>query len=349
MWLKTITKTAALAAFAITGSANMAFADEKPEYALVIHGGAGTITPDKLTPELDKEIRGTLLKALSTGQDILAAGGTSLDAITATIQVMENSPHFNAGKGAVFTAEGKNELDSSIMDGATLNAGAVSGVSNVKNPITLARAVMEKSVHVMLQGHGAEQFADEQGIERADDAYFYTEYRWGQLQDAKAKQQGPLLDHDGKEHSSVQDKTGGDYKFGTVGAVALDQHGNLAAGTSTGGMTNKSHGRVGDSPIIGAGTYANNKSCAVSATGHGEFFIRATVAHSICALMEYGGLSLEEASNRIVMEQLVEMGGDGGIIAVDKDGNMVMPFNTAGMFRGKVSSNIEADVSIYKD
>lgn len=349
MWLKTITKTAALAAFATTGSANMAFADEKPEYALVIHGGAGTITPDKLTPELDKEIRCTLLKALSTGQDILAAGGTSLDAITATIQVMENSPHFNAGKGAVFTAEGKNELDSSIMDGATLNAGAVSGVSNVKNPITLARAVMEKSVHVMLQGHGAEQFADEQGIERADDAYFYTEYRWGQLQDAKAKQQGPLLDHDGKEHSSIQDKTGGDYKFGTVGAVALDKHGNLAAGTSTGGMTNKSHGRVGDSPIIGAGTYANNKSCAVSATGHGEFFIRATVAHSICALMEYGGLSLEEASNRIVMEQLVEMGGDGGIIAVDKDGNMVMPFNTAGMFRGKVSSNIEADVSIYKD
>ncbi|WP_417456858.1 isoaspartyl peptidase/L-asparaginase family protein [Kordiimonas sp.] len=349
MWLKTITKAAALAAFAITGSANMAFADEKPEYALVIHGGAGTITPDKLTPELDKEIRGTLLKALSTGQDILAAGGTSLDAITATIQVMENSPHFNAGKGAVFTAEGKNELDSSIMDGATLNAGAVSGVSNVKNPITLARAVMEKSVHVMLQGNGAEQFADEQGIERAEDAYFYTEYRWGQLQDAKAKQQGPLLDHDGKEHSSVQDKTGGDYKFGTVGAVALDKHGNLAAGTSTGGMTNKSHGRVGDSPIIGAGTYANNKSCAVSATGHGEFFIRATVAHSICALMEYGGLSLEEASNRIVMEQLVEMGGDGGIIAVDKDGNMVMPFNTAGMFRGKVSSNIEADVSIYKD
>ncbi len=349
MWLKSIAKTAAIAALTLAGGTSMASDNEKPEYALVIHGGAGTITPDKLTPELDKEIRGTLLKALSTGQEILASGGTSLDAITATIQVMENSPHFNAGKGAVFTAEGKNELDSSIMDGATLNAGAVSGVSNVKNPITLARAVMEKSVHVMLQGHGAEKFADEQDIERAEDAYFYTEYRWGQLQDARAKQQGPVLDHDGKEHSSVEDKTAGDYKFGTVGAVALDKHGNLAAGTSTGGMTNKSHGRVGDSPIIGAGTYANNKSCAVSATGHGEFFIRATVAHSICALMEYGSLSLEEASDRIVMEQLVEMGGDGGIIAVDKDGNMVMPFNTAGMFRGKVSSDIEADVSIYKD
>lgn len=349
MWLKTIAKTAAIAAITIAGGNSVTSAAEKPDYALVIHGGAGTITPDKLTPELDKEIRGTLLEALSVGEGILTSGGTSLDAITATIQVLENSPHFNAGKGAVFTAEGKNELDSSIMDGATLNAGAISGVSNVKNPITLARAVMEKSVHVMLQGQGAEKFADEQGIERAEDEYFHTDYRWGQLQDAKARQQGPILDHNGKEHSSVEDKTAGDYKFGTVGAVALDKHGNLAAGTSTGGMTNKSHGRVGDSPIIGAGTYANNSSCAVSATGHGEFFIRATVAHSICALMEYGGLSLEDASNRIVMEQLVEMGGDGGIIAVDKNGNMAMPFNTAGMFRGNVSSRQKADVSIYKD
>ncbi|WP_417449718.1 isoaspartyl peptidase/L-asparaginase family protein [Kordiimonas sp.] len=323
--------------------------DTKPDYALVIHGGAGTITRDKLTPELEADIRATLNSALATGQNILAGGGTAVDAITATIQVLENSPHFNAGKGAVFTAEGKNEMDSSIMDGSDLNAGAVSGVSNVKNPITLARSVMEKSVHVMLQGHGAEQFADEQGIERAEDAYFYTDYRWGQLQDAKAKQQGPILDHDGKKHSSVEEITGGDYKFGTVGAVARDKNGNLAAGTSTGGMTNKSHGRVGDAPIIGAGTYANNASCAVSATGHGEYFIRATVARNICALMEYAGLSLDEASKRIVKDELVKMGGDGGIIAVDKDGNTAMPFNTPGMFRGRVTNLMDAEVAIYED
>ncbi len=349
MWLRK-TMTAATFLCAVAGGTSMTQADDaKPEYALVIHGGAGTITRDKLTPELESEIRGTLGEALATGKAILADGGSALDAITATIQVLENSPHFNAGKGAVFTAEGKNEMDSSIMNGSDLNAGAVSGVSNVKNPITLARAVMEKSVHVMLQGSGAEQFADEQGIERADDAYFFTDYRWGQLQDAKVKQKGPLLDHDGKTHSSVEDITNGDYKFGTVGAVARDKNGNLAAGTSTGGMTNKSHGRVGDAPIIGAGTYANNASCAVSATGHGEYFIRATVARNICALMEYAGLSLEEASYRIVKNELVKMGGDGGIIAVDKDGNTVMPFNTPGMFRGRVTSELKAEVAIYED
>jgi len=328
---------------------------EKPDYALVIHGGAGTITPDKLTPELRVEIEADLQAALAAGETVLKNGGSAMDAITRAIMVLENSPHFNAGRGAVFTAKGENELDSSIMDGSTLDAGAVSGVKNIKNPITLARAVMENSPHVMMQGSGAEAFAATQGIDRAENAYFFTDYRWQQLQDAKAAGDAPVLDHDGSapsdadDQASIETKTGGDYKFGTVGAVALDRHGNLAAGTSTGGMTNKMHGRVGDSPIIGSGTYANNESCAVSATGHGEYFIRATVARNICALMEYADLSLEEAANRVVMDQLVHMGGDGGIIAVDKDGAMVMTFNTPGMFRGKVSSREEATVGIYKD
>lgn len=326
---------------------------EKPDYALVIHGGAGTITPDKLTPELRIEIERDLHAALTAGETVLKNGGAAMDAITSAIMVLENSPHFNAGRGAVFTAKGENELDSSIMDGRTLDAGAVSGVKNIKNPITLARAVMEKSPHVMMQGTGAEAFAETQGIERADNAYFFTDYRWQQLQDAKALGDAPVLDHDGSassdDQASTEARTGGDYKFGTVGAVALDRHGNLAAGTSTGGMTNKMHGRVGDSPIIGSGTYANNESCAVSATGHGEYFIRATVARNICALMEYAGVSLPEAADRVVMDQLVRMGGDGGIIAVDKDGAMVMTFNTPGMFRGKVSSREAATIGIYKD
>lgn len=332
----------------------MSNAAEKPEYALVIHGGAGTITPEKLTPDLERQIRDDLASALQAGEDILKSGGSALDAISAAIQVMENSPHFNAGRGAVFTAEGKNELDSSIMDGRTLNAGAVSGVRNIKNPIVLARAVMEKSPHVMMQAHGAEAFAKEHGIESMEDAYFYTDHRWQQFEDAKASKSGPLLDHDGDgpetgKKASTEDLTNGDYKFGTVGAVALDTFGNLAAGTSTGGMTYKMHGRVGDSPIIGAGTYANNESCAVSATGHGEFFIRATVARNICALMEYADLNLQEAADRVVMQQLVKMGGDGGIIAVDKDGNVSMTFNTPGMFRGSLTSSTAPTVAIYKD
>ncbi|MCJ9429075.1 isoaspartyl peptidase/L-asparaginase family protein [Kordiimonas marina] len=317
----------------------MTHAADTPTYSLVIHGGAGTITPDKLTPELEAEIRGDLKHALEAGQKVLASGGKAVDAVTAVITVLENSPHFNAGRGAVFTAEGKNEMDAAIMDGKTLNAGAVAGVTHVKNPILLARAVMEKSPHVMLAGPGAEQFADEQGIERADDKYFYTDYRWHQLQEAKRLHMGAVMDHTGNI----------EYKFGTVGAVARDMHGNLAAGTSTGGMTNKAHGRIGDSPIIGAGTYADNKSCAVSGTGQGEFFIRATVARSICALIEYKGMSLQAAADQVVMKQLVEMGGEGGIIAVDKDGNMTQTFNTPGMFRGMVGSGVPEKVDIYKD
>ncbi|SDE39076.1 isoaspartyl peptidase/L-asparaginase family protein [Kordiimonas lacus] len=351
MWYKKVVAAVAI----VTLGACMSETPEKPEYALVIHGGAGTITPDKLTPELEAEIRADLMAALTAGEAVLKDGGEALDAVTAAIQVMENSPHFNAGRGAVFTAEGKNEMDSSIMDGRTLDAGAVSGVRNIRNPILLARAVMEKSPHVMMQAHGAEAFAATQGIETADDTYFHTDHRWSQYEDAKAKKAGPMLDHDGKPAegadatSSADDGLNGDYKFGTVGAVALDRDGNLAAGTSTGGMTYKMHGRVGDSPIIGAGTYANNESCAVSATGHGEYFIRATVARNICALMEYADLSLQQAADRMVMDQLVKMGGDGGIIAVDKDGNMSMTFNTLGMFRGTVSSKTEAGVAIYKD
>jgi len=328
---------------------------EKPEYALVIHGGAGNITPDKLAPELEAKFREGLLAALAAGEEVLKAGGAALDAITVSIQVLEDSPLFNAGRGAVFTAEGKNELDSSIMDGRNLDAGAVSGVKNIRNPILLARAVMERSPHVMMQGHGAEAFAEISGIETADDAYFFTEHRWEQYQNARNKGLDPALDHDGsaREDKNDQASPGGpldeDHKFGTVGAVALDKHGNLAAGTSTGGMTLKMHGRVGDSPIIGAGTYANNASCAVSATGHGEFFIRATVARNICALMEYGGLSLQQAADRIVMGELVDLGGNGGVIAVDKDGNIATPFNTTGMYRGMVSSLRGAHVAVYRD
>ncbi len=315
---------------------NIAIAENAPEYALVLHGGAGAITPDKLTPELEKSIQVVLMEALTVGEVILKDGGTSLDAISATIMVLENSPYFNAGRGAVFTAEGKNELDSSIMDGKTLNAGAVSGVTNIKNPITAARAVMEKSPHVMLQGLGAVVFAKKNGIETAPDEYFHTEKRWQSHKD-------------GLEKVAQNLPTPKDYKYGTVGAAALDKHGNLAAGTSTGGMTNKSHGRVGDSPIIGAGTYANNNSCALSATGHGEFFIRNTVASRICLLVEIGGLTLQEAADKVIMKQLVDMGGDGGIVAVDKDGNMALTFNSAGMYRGSVSSNKKATVAIYKD
>ena len=300
----------------ILTAVNVSAADQTPDYALVLHGGAGTITPDKLTPELEQTITKTLHQALMTGEEILKNGGTSLDAITATIQVLENSPHFNAGRGAVFTAEGKNELDSSIMDGATLNAGAVSGVTNIKNPITLARAVMEKSPHVMLQGPGAVIFGQKNGIETAPDEYFFTQHRW----DAHIN---------GLVKEAQNQPVPKEYKYGTVGAAALDKHGNLAAGTSTGGMTNKSHGRVGDAPIIGAGTYANNKSCALSATGHGEYFIRNTVASRVCLLVEIGGLSLQEAADKVVMGQLVEMGGDGGIVAVDNKGNMSLTFNSA--------------------
>jgi beta-aspartyl-peptidase (threonine type) len=298
----------------------------KQEWAIVIHGGAGVITRDKMTPELDKEYRAKLTEALNTGKKILIDGGTALDAVEKTIRVMEDSPLFNAGKGAVFAHSGKNELDAAIMDGSNLAAGSIAGVIDIKNPITAARYVMTNSPHVMLAGAGASEFAKEQGLEIVSPEYFYTDRRFNELQEALKKE-----------------------KLGTVGCVVLDKYGNLAAGTSTGGMTNKKYNRIGDAPIIGAGTYANNATCAVSATGHGEFFIRWTVAHDISALMEYKGLSLKEASELVVMDKLVKAGGSGGVICVDKAGNVSMPFNSKGMFRGYATADGKEAVYIFAD
>jgi len=352
---------------------------------IVIHGGAGTILKENMTPEKEDAYKTKLKEALQAGYDRLKKGGSSLDAVEAAINVLEDSPLFNAGKGAVFTNEGKNELDASIMDGKTLKAGAVAAVTVIKNPVSAARKVMENSPHVLLCYAGAEKFAKEQGLEIVDPSYFFTERRYKYYQENKIKEQGtkdkgPQLDKkeiqrgkrgtgdEGRETEQpdgmpydydYDDDNNYDYdfereggtllnKFGTVGAVALDQYGNLAAGTSTGGMSNKRFGRIGDSPIIGAGTYANNKTCAVSATGHGEYFIRSVVAFDISALMEYKGTSLEKAANEVIMKKLVELGGTGGVIAVDKEGNIAMPFNTAGMFRGYVKADGETEVVIYK-
>ena len=321
--------------------------------ALAIHGGAGTILRENMTPEREAKYRAKLEEALRVGYRILQDGGTSLDAVTSTIQVMEESPLFNAGKGAVFTNEGKNELDAAIMDGNTRNAGTVAGISTVKSPVAAARAVMEQSPHVMLIGAGAEQFAQEQGLDMVEPSYFFTDERHEQLQRIKDTEEQEL-DHSGD--TRAQDSTQGyldryfpDRKFGTVGAVALDQSGNLAAATSTGGMTNKRYGRVGDVPIIGAGTYADNATAAISATGHGEYFIRSVVAYDISALMKYKGVSLAEAADEVVEHKLVDMGGDGGVIAVDAQGNIAMPFNTSGMYRASMDTAGKMYIGIYED
>ncbi len=319
---------------------------EKADFAIVIHGGAGTILKENMTSEKEQAYKEVLEKAIRTGYEILKEGGSSLDAVTKTINVMEDSPLFNAGKGAVFTNAETNELDASIMDGATLNAGASAGTTNVKNPIDLARAVMDNSPHVMLAGKGAETFAREQGLEMVPPGYFFTESRFNSLQQIKESEKVEL-DHDNKQ--AFYDTGIKDYKFGTVGCAALDKNGNLAAGTSTGGMTNKRWGRVGDAPIIGAGTYANNASCAVSSTGWGEFFIRALVAHDISALMEYKGLSLAEAARTVIHEKVGGLGGDGGIVAVDKNGNMVFEFNTAGMYRASMNDKGDLVIKIYRE
>jgi len=308
---------------------------ERPEWAIVVHGGAGNITHESIPPEKEQEYMDKLKEAIVAGANILDNGGSSLDAVETTIKILEDCPLFNAGKGAVFSADGVNEMDASIMDGSNLNAGAVASVTNIKHPISAARKVMEKSKHVMLVKEGAEIFAEEQGIEIVDPSYFYTEKRWHSLQKAKER-----------EADKKDDKT---KKSGTVGCVALDKNENLAAGTSTGGMTNKKYGRVGDSPVIGAGTYANNKSCGISATGHGEYFIRNVVAYDISARMVYGGETLEEAGNNVINKVLKEQNGSGGIIALDKNGNVSMPFNTTGMFRGWMKAGGEAEVLIFKD
>lgn len=319
---------------------------EKAEFSIIIHGGAGTILKKNMTPEKEAAYKAKLEEAIRVGFEILKQGGSSLDAVQKTINVMEDSPLFNAGKGAVFTNAETNELDASIMDGETLNAGASAGTTTVRNPIDLARAIMDNSPHVMLSGKGADTFAEEQGLQIVDPNYFYTERRFKSLQRAK-KAEKTELDHD--DETAFYDSDIKNFKFGTVGCVALDKYGNLAAGTSTGGMTNKRWGRVGDAPIIGAGTYANNNTCAVSSTGWGEYFIRAMVAHDISALMEYKGLSLKEAAHEVIQKKVPELGGDGGIVAVDKYGNMVAEFNTAGMYRASMNDKGELVVKIYKE
>lgn len=310
---------------------------------LAIHGGAGTILKKNMSPEKEKAYHEKLKEALQTGYEILKKGGSSLDAVEAAVVVMENSPLFNAGKGSVFNADGKNEMDAAIMDGSNLKAGTIAGVHVIKNPVKAARAVMEKSQHVMMIGDGAEKFAKENGIEIVEPFYFFDEYRYQQYLKAKEKDK-IQLDH--SDSSKTKTKTD---KHGTVGAVALDNNGNLAAATSTGGMTNKKYGRVGDAPIIGAGTYANNNTCAVSCTGHGEFFIRAVVAYDISSLVELKGLPLKQASETVIMEKMVKMGGEGGAISLDKNGNCSMPFNTEGMYRGYITTDGKIYTGIYKE
>lgn len=300
---------------------------EKSDWAIVIHGGAGTIKREFMTPEKDSLYRAKLAEALTVGSEILKNGGTSMDAVEQTIHVLEESPLFNAGRGAVFNERGQNEMDAAIMNGETHAAGAVVNVHTIKSPISAARAVMEKSEHVMLTGEGAEIFSQKQGLDIVEPEYFFDQRRWDSFQKAKDK-----LD-----------------KHGTVGCVALDKKGNIAAGTSTGGMTMKMYGRVGDVPVIGAGTYADNATCGISATGHGEFFIRNVVAYDVAALMKYKGMSIEEASEEVIMNKLKPIGGSGGIIGLDAYGNTIMTFNSEGMFRGKLSSNSEMVIGIYED
>lgn len=316
--------------------------ESTPIFGIVIHGGAGTILKENMTDSLESAYKLKLEEAIRTGHEILKNGGSAMEAVTKTINVMENSPLFNAGKGAVFTHEETNEMDASVMDGETLNAGAVAGVMRIKNPIDLALEVMNNSPHVMLSGRGAEIFAEEKGFELVDPSYFYTEKRFNSLQRIKAREK------ENKTTATFKDPFIKASKFGTVGCAALDKNGNLAAGTSTGGMTNKRWNRIGDSPIIGAGTYANNTTCAVSSTGWGEFFIRGMVAHDISAMMEYKGVSLQEAAREVIQEKIPRLGGDGGIVAIDKDGNVVMEFNTAGMYRAHMNADGKLVIGIYQ-
>lgn len=309
----------------------------KNKYALAIHGGAGTVSRITMTQWKERAYHEALRRALTVGANVLAKGGKAIEAVAEAIVTMEDSPLFNAGKGSVFTYKGEHEMDAALMNGKNLKAGAVSAVRSVKNPILMAKAVMENSRHVMLSGDEALEFARRHGLELESKDYFYDEFRYKQWQKARAKDE-VALDHDESEEK----------KYGTVGAVALDIRGNLAAATSTGGMVNKRFGRIGDSPIIGAGTYADNDSCAISCTGHGEFFIRLVVAHEVAAMVKYGGKSLQEAADIVVMEKLKKIGGRGGLIALDRNGNIVMPFNTKGMYRACKREGEREFVGIYK-
>lgn len=326
--------------------------------ALAIHGGAGTILRSSMTPELEAEYRSGLEEALRVGWDILTKGGNALDCVEATTCTLEDFPLFNAGRGSVFTHEGKNEMDASIMDGARLKAGAVAFVKNVRNPIKLARLVMERTEHILLAGAGANEFARQMDVEFEDDAYFFTEHRYAQL--LKAREEGVVeLDHtaeeasilDGTENTSEngnrKSQIGNRESLGTVGSVACDSDGNLAAATSTGGMTNKKFGRVGDTPLIGSGTYADDL-CAVSCTGHGEYFMLGVTAYDVAARMKYKGLSLEAAANETI-ERLTSIKGGGGLIAVDARGNLALPFNCEGMYRASISSETDPSIAIYRD
>jgi L-asparaginase / beta-aspartyl-peptidase len=309
---------------------------------IAIHGGAGTIVRTAMTPAKEAAYRDVLAASLAAGHAVLAANGSAIDAVLAAVRVMEDSPLFNAGRGAVFTADGRNEMDAAIMDGRTRAAGAVAGVTRVRNPILAAHAVMRRSAHVLLAGAGAEHFAQAQGIELVDPAYFHTDERWEQLERARASDR-IALDHDFPADGAASDR-----KFGTVGAVALDRAGNLAAGTSTGGLTNKRWGRIGDSPLIGAGTYADNATAAVSATGAGEYFIRAVAAHDLAARMRFTGASLAAAAEAALHEAVEPLGGRGGLIALDRQGNVALPFNTEGMYRGVARDDGVAQVDIYR-
>lgn len=319
-------------------SATASIVETKHEYAIVIHGGAGTILKENMTDEKEAAYLKILNEALDVGESILKNGGTSLEAVEKTIMLMEDSPLFNSGKGAVFTNAGTNELDASIMEGAGQQAGTVAGVKTVRNPIQAAIAVMQNSDHVMLAGVGADQFAAEQGLTIVDNSYFHTERRWNSLQKIKKEE----------AEKSKEIVENADNKFGTVGCVALDKKGNITAGTSTGGMTNKRWGRVGDSPIIGAGNYADNATCGVSCTGHGEYFIRYAVAHDVAARMSYLKESVVQAADHVVNKTLVEKGGSGGLIALDANGKVAMPFNSKGMYRGYARPG-ERVVKIYED
>ena len=305
-------------------------------YAIAIHGGAGTITPASMTPQLEIKYKAALQQAVEVGHAILADGGLALDAVERAVSILEDCPLFNAGKGSVFTKQGRHEMDAAIMCGKTLEAGAVAGISSVKNPVALTRAILEHSDHVFMSGQGAEEFARKHNIAFEPEDYFFDAFRykqWSEVRDTSVF----MLDH-----------TPGDEKFGTVGAVALDKAGNLAAATSTGGMTNKNYNRIGDTPVIGAGTYANNTTCAISCTGHGEFFLRAVVAYDISCLMAYKGYSLQQACEHVVMDKLVKFGGEGGLVAIDAKGDICLPFNSEGMYRASKKNSGQTFTGIYK-
>jgi len=340
--MKKILSIALLVFVILTDAAS---AQQKEKYVMVIHGGAGTLLKKNMTAEKEAAYVAVLTQALQTGYDLIKAGKSSVDAVEATIHVMEDSPLFNAGKGSVFTHEGKNEMDAAIMDGKTLLAGAVAGVTTIRNPISAARAVMEQSEHVMMTGKGAELFAQQAGVTIVDPSYFYTKERWNALQQELKEDSLKAVQADKK--SMKLGTINRDNKFGTVGAVALDHQGNLAAGTSTGGMTDKKYGRIGDSPIIGAGTYANNETAGISCTGWGEFFIRSVVAYDLSAMISYQHLSLADAA-RAALDKMKKLGGDGGLIALNKKGEVTMPFNTEGMYRGTVTESGKIQVLIYK-